>query len=675
MDRLIIFKKTQIYATHGNGLNLLGSGQGYAEPYLISEAIGCTNQNSIVNTPPGLMFAGNDGIYVLDKTLKVNPIGDPVRYYFNDYEIKTAVLIPNRNRVVFLTDDNAIVYDYLHDLWATFTNHTSHDGVEANDVLYLRDNSTNVKVEDLTTWKDGTTVIQMKIRTGWFSFAQIGGVQFVRSILLAGQNIEAHRLRLKTFIDEPVIVDDQIFFSPDLGGYMSIDDHYGAGLAAAYEDKSYMLEAGLSRIEMSKLMLEITDGPAYDYDDTNILQPADIGANDSFGYRVGRDGDWILGGAPWQDTALGTNAGAAYFYRRDPDTGVYSEWQKVESPDGAANDAFGQAVCVWDKWAFIGAPSNLTNTGAVYVYKRTGQTWTYQYKLTASDAATAAYFGRTIVCDGDHLVIGSPYRGFDEGGVYFFELVGQTWTEQQVLGASGHPNNGDLLGSSIAIDGDRVVAGAPDGNSYEAAYVYLKTGATWAEEDEIQSPLGVGEKFGFAVGIYGDRCSVGAYQDFAGPADGSVFVFSRSGSTWSQDQKLIASDAGSNDWFGYSIWQEDNFMFIGAPQHEWTGPGGANYGAIYVFTRSGSVWTEFRIIECQDLDSYFGYSMHFDISDWILITGAVDYERPAGSDAGAIYVLFNPSAADPDKSFTLTDISFLVAIEEGFKRLDDGRRF
>lgn len=260
MDRLIAFKESRIFACAGQGLSLVGAGGNYSDFVAISEAVGCVNPRTVVLTPLGLMFESLDGIYVLNKTLQVQLVSDPVKYHHRQIDVVRALIIPEDNYVIFLPEaygDVALVYNYVQNQWGTFTKHYCSDACVAGGSLYLK-YDTSVWAQDRTLWRDGGSDVIQRIRTGWFSFAKITGVQFVRSIMLEGQNISDHKIRLKTAYDEPVFVDNQVFNTNTLEN-MDIDDHYGVGLSSAYSDNAFTIEAGTSIIECSKIMLEITD--------------------------------------------------------------------------------------------------------------------------------------------------------------------------------------------------------------------------------------------------------------------------------------------------------------------------------------------------------------------------------------------------------------------------------
>lgn len=211
--------------------------------------------------------------------------------------------------------------------------------------------------------------------------------------------------------------------------------------------------------------------------------------------------------------------------------------------------------------------------------------------LTASDIGDSETFGSDVAAsyDGSTLVV--TQQG--ASGVYFFARSGATWSEQQKITPSGTP----LLDSvAVSYDGNTVVAGASedDVSPYTdngSAYVYTRSGSTWTLQQKLNaSDIQNSAEFGFSVAISadGNTVIVGArYQDespFTG--NGAAYVFTRSGSTWTEQQKLLASDLDDGDSFGTSVSLSANgdTALIGARSN--------GDGASYVFTRSGSTWTE-----------------------------------------------------------------------------------
>ena len=187
-------------------------------------------------------------------------------------------------------------------------------------------------------------------------------------------------------------------------------------------------------------------------------------------------------------------------------------------------------------------------------------------KLTASDGAAADIFGFSVAISGDTAVVGAalddvPGAANDDtasGSAYVFVRSAGAWSEQQKLTASDAAA-GDLFGRSVAISGESVVVGAfnddDTASDSGSAYVFQRSGTTWSQEAKLTaSDAALSDFFGFSVAISGDTAVVGAHlDDDAGGDSGSAYVFQRSAGVWSEQQKLTASDAALADEFGFSV--------------------------------------------------------------------------------------------------------------------------
>lgn len=200
-DNLIIFKERAIFAMAGEGPNALGEQDDFREPQFITSDCGCVDANSVVETPEGLMFKSDKGIYILKHGLSVEYIGAAVEAY-NDLTITSATLMPNTNEVRFTTDnDRALVYDYYHKRWTTFTN---IDGIDAviyqNTYTYLRSNG-DLMSETEGAFSDNGSYIKMKIVSAWLQLAGIQGFQRFYKMLLLGSYKTKHLLKVKFAYD------------------------------------------------------------------------------------------------------------------------------------------------------------------------------------------------------------------------------------------------------------------------------------------------------------------------------------------------------------------------------------------------------------------------------------------------------------------------------------------
>jgi uncharacterized repeat protein (TIGR01451 family) len=345
---------------------------------------------------------------------------------------------------------------------------------------------------------------------------------------------------------------------------------------------------------------------------------------------------------------------------------LVSEQAHLIASDVAADDFFGNSIAVSGNTAVVGAfvdddPVRGANTGAAYVFVRTGSTWTQQQKLTASDAAAGDRFGSAVAIDGDTIAVGSIFADVgaegNAGKVYVFTRSGSTWTEQQILTASDFKSS-DNLGASVAIDGDTIVSGA---NSYDlpgvmdagAAYVYVRTGTTWAEQQKLTASVPTAfDRVGFSVAIDGDTIIAGAPSDpvQASPGNaGSAYVFVRSGSVWTEQQKLTASDGALFDRFGLAVGLSGDTALVGAPLSDT--PTISSVGSAYVFTRTGSTWAQTQKLAHTDFDpeleadDRFGDSVA--VSGNALVVGADmdDTSLSTGTNRGFAYLYTRSGAA------------------------------
>jgi len=226
--------------------------------------------------------------------------------------------------------------------------------------------------------------------------------------------------------------------------------------------------------------------------------------------------------------------------------------------------------------------------GQVFLHKIIGN-YNEQQKIQASDLQGSDYFGQSVSIYGDTAIVGAYIEdagGLNAGAAYIFTRSGSTWTEQQKIQASD-AQAGDNFGRSVSIHGDTAIVGA----SYEdtgaanagAAYIFTRSGSTWTEQQKIQaSDAQAGDYFGQSVSIYGDTAIVGANYEDTGASDaGAAYIFTRSGSTWTEQQKIQASDAQASDSFGQSVSIHGDTAIVGAYIED---TGAANAGAAYIFS-------------------------------------------------------------------------------------------
>jgi hypothetical protein len=270
---------------------------------------------------------------------------------------------------------------------------------------------------------------------------------------------------------------------------------------------------------------------------------------------------------------------------------------KLLASDGAAGDWFGGSVSVSGDTALVGAHGDCDNgswSGSAYVFVRGASGWTEQAKLMPSDAGSDQYFGVSVSVSGDMAIVGACVGNgivAGSGSAHVFVRSGSTWTEQAKLTASDGAAD-DNFGCSVAASGDTAIVGADrdddNGNSSGSAYVFVRSGTTWTEQAKLTaSDGGASDYFGDSISIDNATAVMGAAgDDDNGDYSGSAYVFVRSGSTWTEQAKLTASDGAAGVVFGSSVSVSGDTALVGAPEDV----GGS--GSVYVFVRSGSTWTE-----------------------------------------------------------------------------------
>lgn len=261
-DKVILFKESSIYHQSGDGPNNIGEQDSFAELELISnDDIGCSEPNSVVSTPEGIMFKSKKGIYLLDKSLSTTYIGAAVEK-FNDLTITSAVVVPKKNQVRFTTSDgDCLVYNYVQRKWGTFTNHKALSAVNLDsDYYYLRPD--NLLYRENEEFNDNGSAIKMKIETGWITFTGVQEFQRVYKLLILGQYKSAHKLRIRVaynFKDAWVqekIIDTSDFIDPAVYGG---SDTYGSDNVFGGAGTPYQIRLALKQQKCQSIKISIED--------------------------------------------------------------------------------------------------------------------------------------------------------------------------------------------------------------------------------------------------------------------------------------------------------------------------------------------------------------------------------------------------------------------------------
>lgn len=176
-DKLIIFKKDAIYYINGIGPDNTGANSQYSDPIFITSAVGCSNPNSIVLTPNGLMFQSDKGIWLLGRDLGTTYIGSPVEAY-NGYTVQSAQSIPTTNQVRFiLTNNLTLMYDYFVQQWGTHSNIQAISGTLYQSYQTYLNSFGQVYQETPGQFTDGATPVLMSFTTAWINLSGLQGFE------------------------------------------------------------------------------------------------------------------------------------------------------------------------------------------------------------------------------------------------------------------------------------------------------------------------------------------------------------------------------------------------------------------------------------------------------------------------------------------------------------------
>ncbi len=348
-------------------------------------------------------------------------------------------------------------------------------------------------------------------------------------------------------------------------------------------------------------------------------------------------------GALLDDVGANVDQGSAYIYVCN-----WDQQTKFIAPDGEAGDNFGFSVAIDGDTAVVGAVNDTVGAnseqGSLYVFVRTGINWTQQQMVTASDGARRDNFGVSVAINGDTIVAGAYAADVgpnpDQGSAYVFARSGTTWTQQQKLTADDGAAD-DQFGYSVAISRNTLVVAAPTddvvSSDQGSAYVFLRTGSTWSQQQKLTAgDAAANDQFGFSVAISGDTIVAGAmHKVIAAHQDqGSAYVFVRTGTTWSQQQQLIVSNGFTLDQFGVSVAISGDTIVVGAQGVDLTD---TDQGSAYVYLRTGTTWNLQQQLVASDAGKTDRFGVSVAISGDTIVVGA-HLADVAFTNQGSVYV-------------------------------------
>ena len=357
------------------------------------------------------------------------------------------------------------------------------------------------------------------------------------------------------------------------------------------------------------------------------------------------------------DTAVvGTlNSGAYVFVRSGTD------WVQQAKlwPTAGTHREFGSSVALSGDTVVVGdraenIDAKVTYVGAAFVFVRSGTTWTQQQKLLPATRVARARFGASVSVLDDTILVGAwgdkNLASAGTGAAYVFVRSGATWAQQQKLLASDGMD-ADNFGRGVSLSGDTALVGAPAAapsslDHAGAAYVFTRSGAAWSQQAKlVASDAAALDSFGIGVSLSGDTALVGASD--ADPSSllsaGAAYVFTRSGAAWSQQAKLVASDAAASDYFGTSVSLSGDTALVGAVNADPSSL--TNAGAAYMFTRSGAAWSQQAKLVASDAAASDAFGFSVSLSGDTALVGAVGADLSSLLGPGAAYVFVAPASS------------------------------
>ncbi|MFT7562269.1 MAG: hypothetical protein ACI93R_004204, partial [Flavobacteriales bacterium] len=438
------------------------------------------------------------------------------------------------------------------------------------------------------------------------------------------------------------------------------------------------------------------------------LKASNTEEQDNFGaIALSSDGATLAVGAPGEDGAsIGMNgdegnnslsgSGAVYIYVKEDGLWRFQSYVKSSNPDEA--DAFGTQLTLSGdgNTLAISAPledsassgvdgaqqnEDAMDSGAVYVYRRAGDTWVQQNYLKSPTTSAADKFGSALSLSsfGASLIVSAigedsnalqqANTASNSGAVYLYTLNGDSWSHERTFKAPNADQDDQFgLAMDISANGKIILIGAPNeagasqglggdiiSNEFVAAgaaYLYEKQNNEWSDAQYIKaSNTAVAQQFGRSISIAGDgnTFAIGAIgeasiaigingdsSDTSNPDSGAAYIYSRVNSTvWTQEAYVKASNGDIGDFFGHSISlnADGTILAVGAigessPAEAIDGNEFSNTelesGAAYIFKKEDNVWSQLSYVKSPNTDAgdLFGSALQLDASGDTLVVGA-----------------------------------------------------
>lgn len=372
------------------------------------------------------------------------------------------------------------------------------------------------------------------------------------------------------------------------------------------------------------------------------LVASDDAAQDQLGTALALDGDTAVVGSPFSDTANGQDSGAAYLFVRSG--GVWSQQAKLIAPDGDDFAMFGASVALDGDRVLIGAPEEDFD-GAAFTFVRAGSTWMREAKLTAPPADLLAddHFGGSVALDGDTALVAHTRSSIIPRPPRVYTRGPQGWDAGVDLPVA--PSGTAVWHeSTVALSGDLALVGAPrwvqstsPGNG--AAFAYVRAAGVWTLEAELVPVAPMADaRFGASVDLEGQLALIGSpYLDLSGVLRaGAAYVFRRNGGAWAEEARLVAPGSDPGTRLGQSVALSGNVALVCAPGA--TAAGQNDAGEAYLFENGAFGWHAQGHLRADDAAAFDAFGFAAALDGTTALVGAPLEGHDGNDDAGAAYV-------------------------------------
>lgn len=361
--------------------------------------------------------------------------------------------------------------------------------------------------------------------------------------------------------------------------------------------------------------------------------------NAKLGFSTSMDGDYAAAGAYYDSVGNKACQGSVIVFQKQ--NGQWVQQAKITANDGMALDCFGYSVSISGNMLAVGAVGASVagiKQGAVYIYNRSGDNWVFQQKVFANDGASSNMFGYDVLLYQNSLYVGSPSHtangAYHQGSVYVYNLVGNLWTGiTQVNPAAALPES--YFGAALAVHGNTLVVGAPQANTYDtddgAVFVFIRSGNSFSQQAKLVLHSQNYGNFGYSVAIENNllfaSCPNGASVVTTNPR-GFLATYLRTGTTWNQtDNDAPQSDKPDDRDYGTKLVIKNGNLLVSAKSESVDGIHDHGWIYWYKVSANNNIYLHQRFTQLQSTASpMLGTSIASNGTDLLIgVPGAIPF--------------------------------------------------